>query len=150
MNAPALKRGRLNADDHSEIERLCASMKKPTPSKVARRMNRHVDTIRWYMLTHGLITRKPGRAPRPYKRNGRMIYPYAPEHDARITELRATNLTVKAIAETITREFGIARDGHSVSVRLVQLSAAPDEGEDQKEYCNDADHSRTEPIDYRR
>ena len=119
------KRGRMTDADKAEIERLAAGMKKPTPGKIARAINRHPATVNWYMLTRGLITRKPGRAAGAYTRNGKTVHPYAAEHDKRIEELRAEGRPFREIGEIITREFGIARNAHSVQVRIVQLSAAP-------------------------
>jgi hypothetical protein len=115
----------MSADEKAEIERLAAAMKKPTAGKIAAKINRHPATVHWYMLTRGLVTRKPGRASRPYVRNGKTIYPYLPEHDARIESLRAGGNVFREIAEIVTEEFGIERDAHSVQVRIVQLSAAP-------------------------
>lgn len=122
---PPVKRGRISPEEKIEIERVIGSMKKPTAGKVARRVNRHPATINWYMLTKGHIEREPGRAPGPYVRAGKIIYPYAPEHDAFIQELRRAGLSKKIIAARLTAEFGIARSHHSVDVRLVQLAAAP-------------------------
>lgn len=118
-------RGRMTDADKAEIECLAAKMKKPTAGKIAAAINRHPATVRWYMLTRGLITRKPAHASRPYVRNGKTIHPYSPEQDARIETLRAEGKVFREIGEIITSEFGIERDAHSVQVRIVQLSAAP-------------------------
>lgn len=122
---PTVLRGRMSDADRAEIERLASTMLKPTPGKIARKINRHVATVNWYMLTHGLIERKIGRAPRSYTRSGRTIHPYQPEHDARIEQLRADGKTHREIAEIITAEFDIKRTAHSVQVRMVQLAADP-------------------------
>lgn len=119
------KRGKMCAEDKAEIERLAATMKKPTPGKIAAMVDRHPATVNWYMLTRGLITRKPGRAPHAYVRNGKTIHPYTDEHDARIEALRVEGKVYREIGEIVTREFGIERNAHSVQVRIVQLSAAP-------------------------
>ncbi len=119
------KRGKMTAEEKAEIERLAVTMARPTPCRIAAKLNRHPATVNWYMLRHGLITRVPGRASRPYMRNGRTIHPYAPEHDARIEALRAEGKVFREIGEIITAEFGIERDAHSVQVRITQLSAAP-------------------------
>lgn len=120
------KRGLMSAEEKREIERLAAAMRNPTPGKIARKMNRHPATVNWYMLTHGLIERKPGRASRQYQRNGKTIYPYSEEHDAAIETHRITGKTYQEIAEAITAQFGIHRSAHSVQVRMVQLAATPE------------------------
>lgn len=121
-----IKRGRMSIEEKKNVETVINSMRQPTPGKVARRVNRHPATINWYMLTHGHIERKCGHAPRPYCRNGKMIYPYTAEQDARIEQLRTEGKSFREIAETLTIEFGIERSAHSIQVRLVQLTVAPD------------------------
>jgi hypothetical protein len=120
-------RGRMTDADRAEIERLAQTMTKPTSGKIARKINRHVATVNSYMFRHGLIERKVGRAPRAYQRNGITVHPYAEEHDAFIEDLSARGLKYREIAELVTAEFGIARNVHSVRIRLIQLAAAPDE-----------------------
>jgi hypothetical protein len=60
---------------------------------------------------------------------GQTIRPYAPEHDSKLLELREAhpNLPRRAIAEILTEAFGIERNAHGVHVRLILLTAAPDE-----------------------
>lgn len=120
------KRGPMTDFERAEIERLASEMKKPTPGKIAEKLNRLPSTVNWYMLSHSLIERKVGRAPRPYVRNGKTIYPYAEEHDAMIESLRAQGKVFREIGEALTAKFGIERDSHSVQVRLVQLTASPE------------------------
>jgi hypothetical protein len=120
-------RGKMPPEVHAEIERLATTMAKPTPGKIARAINRHPATVKWYMLTHGLIDHAPGRLAQAYNRNGRTVYPYTEEHDRRLLELRTAGKVFREIGETLTAEFGIERDAHSVQVRNVLLSAAPDE-----------------------
>ncbi|WP_420133980.1 hypothetical protein [Rhodopseudomonas sp.] len=123
-NLPDIKRGRMTTADKAEIERLAAKMAKPTPGKIAAKINRHPATVNWFMLTPGLIEQKVGRAPRVYERNGKKIYPYAPEHDALLERLRCEGKSHREIAEVVTAKFGIHRTGHSVQVRIIQLSAS--------------------------
>lgn len=120
-------RGKMTDADRAEIERLAATMKKPTPGKIARAINRHPATVNWFMLTRGLIERKVGRAARPYQRNGVTVHPYSEAHDVFIEAHRSLGKTYREVAELVTAEFGIARNLHSVQVRLVQLAAAPDD-----------------------
>jgi hypothetical protein len=124
---PNVLRGRMSAEEKVELERVIGSMKKPTPGKVARAMNRHPATVAWFMLTRGYIERKPGYALKPYMRNGKTVHPYSPEHDDFILELRNRGISKRTIGEQLTEKFGIYRSQHSVDVRLVQLAAAPDE-----------------------
>jgi len=120
-------RGKMTDTDRAEIERLAATMTKPTSGKIARRINRHVATVNSYMFNHGLIERKVGRAPRTYQRNGITVHPYAEAHDAFIEGLRSEGMNFREIAEAVTAEFGIWRNCHSVRIRLIQLAAAPDD-----------------------
>lgn len=122
---PDIKRGKMTDEDKIKIEHLALTMKNPTPGKIARAINRHPATVNWHMLTRGLIERVPGRAPHSYTRNGKTIYPYAPEHDTFIEDLRTQGKVFREIGELVTAKFGIERDAHSVQVRIVQLSAAP-------------------------
>jgi hypothetical protein len=124
---PNIVRGRMTPADKAEIERLATTMKKPTPSKIAAKIKRHPSTVNHFMLTRGLIERVPGRAPRIYERNGITVHPYSKEHDAFIENSRSQGKKPREIAELVTKEFGIARNGHSVRIRLIQLAAAPDE-----------------------
>lgn len=125
MKHPNVIRGRMSAEEKQRIEDLAARMRKPNPRLIAARINRHPATVNWYMLTHGLIDRKPGRAPKPYSRGGKMIYPYSECEDARIEQLRQQGRVYREIGEILTREFGVERDAHSVQVRAMQLAAAP-------------------------
>jgi hypothetical protein len=128
LRHPNLIRGKMSVAECAEIERLASVMRKPTPGKIARAINRHPATVKWYMLTHGLIEQKPARCPRIYFRGGRAIHPYSEEHDRRLLELRSTHpdAPLRVIGELITAEFGIERNSHSVAVRLTLLAAAPD------------------------
>ena len=119
--------------EKAEIDRLAETLRNPSPGRIALRLNRHSSTVTWYMLTRGLLQRAPRRASGPYERRGKMVYPYSPEQDARLTELlsapadyRSAHARYIAVAAQMTEEFGILRDHHSVKVRAVQLAAAPD------------------------
>lgn len=122
-----IKRGRMSPEEKKELERVICSMKKPTPGKVAVKVNRHPATVNWYMLTHGHITRKPGRAPGPYQRYGKTVYPWSEEHDEFILDLRTQGVNKQEIGRRVTAKFGIERNHHQVDVRLRLLAAAPDE-----------------------
>lgn len=127
-------RGRLTDAEKARIDELALAADKPNPNRIARRLNRHVATVTWYMLTRGLIERTPRYGGAPYRCGGRMVYPYSPEQDARLLELlaapgefRSNTARLDFVAATLTTEFGFPRTAHSVQVRAVQLAAAPDE-----------------------
>lgn len=124
---PNIIRGKMPPEAHAEIERLATTMAKPTPGKIARAINRHPATVKWYMLTHGLIDQKPGRLAKAYNRNGQTVHPYTEAHDRRLLELRTAGKVFREIGETLTAGFGIERDAHSVQVRNVLLSVGPDD-----------------------
>lgn len=116
--------GRMSDAERAEIEHLCATLENPSPPIIARKLGRNVGTINWYMLTHGLVERKlEYRNAAPYKRKGKTVYPYAPEHDGRIQALRIDGKNARMIAEIVTKEFGIERTTHGVHVRLTMLGA---------------------------
>lgn len=120
-----MKTGRLSDAEKKRIDELAATMKKPTPGKIARAIGRKPATVNWYMLNAGLIERKIGRAAKPYYRKGKWVFPYAAEHD-RFLIANRPNLSLPQLAAAITERFGIARNHHSVHVRLVQLACDPD------------------------
>lgn len=115
----------MSQAERDKIEELAASMKKPTPGKIARQLQRHPATVNWYMLRNGLIERPVGHALKPYMRNGVMVHPYTKEHDARLIELRKGGKTYREIGEILTAEFSIERDAHSTQVRMTQLACDP-------------------------
>jgi len=122
-----IKRGRMTVEEHAEIDRLADELQNPTPGRIARRLNRNVSTIKWYMLTHGLIDDPVRYGPPSYTtKSGKIVNPYKQEHDARITELRTQGLKYREIAEIVTREFGVPRNAHSVQVRITMLAAYRD------------------------
>ncbi|QOZ25341.1 hypothetical protein [Bradyrhizobium sp. CCBAU 51753] len=126
-----MRKGRVLTDEIREkIEQLFASMQKPTAAKIARRLSLKENTVYWYALCNGLLSKKPpsyGR--KPYQRNGITINPYTPEHDAMLTEMRIAGHGFTAIAEALTERFGIPRNPHSVHNRSIMLAATADESE---------------------
>lgn len=122
--SPTIKRGPMTDAERAELERLATTLKKPTPSAISRRLNRHIGTVTWYMITHGLIERTVQYGlTEPYERNGQKIYPYCAAQDARLLELRLAGKSTGQIAEIVTSEFGVPRREHSVRVRLTMLAA---------------------------
>lgn len=126
----AWKRGRMTDDERAEIERLAEALRKPTPGAIARRLNRHPATIKWYMLRHGLLTLTPRTIPRAYTtRAGITRYPWSPEQDARLTELLREGKNYRQAGEVLTAEFGVPRNTHNCQVRAVMLAATEPEPE---------------------
>jgi IS30 family transposase len=120
-----IKRGRMSPDEKAEIERLALALKKPTPSVIARRINRHPATVAWFMITRGLIERKVRYAPAKVGRrpDGTAINRYTSEQDGRLVALRREGKSHRQIAEIVTQEFGVPRNLHSVQVRIIMLAA---------------------------
>jgi hypothetical protein len=112
---------KLTQGDKAEIHRLSETMKKPTASKVARKLGLGRGSVSWYMMTHGLLEVPLRGCTRPNH--------CLPAHDARIQQLRVEGLNNSAIGRVITKEFGIPRDGHSVRYRLARLAIVPDEAD---------------------
>lgn len=48
---------KLTNDDKAEIHRLVDTMRDPSVSKIARKINRGYGSVVWYMMTHGLLER---------------------------------------------------------------------------------------------
>ena len=112
------KRGRLSAEERSEIERLAMLGLKPGP--IAQRLDRHPATINFAMHCMGL--RAPASRTFSYVRNGRPVVSWSAADDARIQALRAAGMTTTKVAEIISTESGISRSGPTVRVRLMMLA----------------------------
>lgn len=124
MRLEGIKRGRMSQDEKAQIDRLAETLKKPAPSAIARRLNRHPATVAWYMICNGLIERRIryGKAA-THRRSGHVINPYAPDHDRRLVGLRRQQKSFPEIAEILTAEFGIPRTAHSAHTRMTMLAA---------------------------
>lgn len=124
MPTDGLIRGRMTAQEKAQIDQLAGSMRRPTPSAIARRLKRHPSTVNWYMITRGLVERRVcyGRR-RAGVRRGHTLNPYTAEHDRRLVELRRSGAKFRTIAEVLTREFGLPRNQHSVRIRAIMLAA---------------------------
>ena len=124
MNARPDNRRGLSDADRAAIERYCSTMTKPKPGKIAQKIGRDVGTVAWFMITNGLIDRqiKYG-GPASYIQGGKVVFRYTEEQDKRIVALRREGKNPRQIAELVTSEFGIARTGHSIDVRLKMLAA---------------------------
>lgn len=116
----ATKSGRLSDAEKAEIERLAVTLEHPTPSNIARRMQRAPDTVKWYMMRNGLLAYRPANRK---GQAGRGNF-WTAEEDAVAERLRASGKTLRAIGEELTRRFGKRRAASSVQVRLVMLSCS--------------------------
>lgn len=120
----------LTPEVRAKIEDLVGTMTKPTAGKIARKLGLKTGTVYWFMLCNGLVDKRPAQyRTKPYQRNGLMINPYAPEHDAVLLEMRVAGATFGAIATALTVKFGIPRNAHSVHNRCIMLAATRDESE---------------------
>lgn len=126
-----IKRGRMTAEEKSEIERLALTLKNPKAGPIALRLNRHPATVKWYMLRHALLTQPRRTIPRPYTTAaGVTRYPWTLEQDQRLDELLIAGKNYRQAGEILTAEFGVPRNTHNCQVRAVML-AAVDDGDQQ-------------------
>ena len=131
-----VKRGRLSAEEKAAIIRLADSMQTPTPGKIARRLNRHVSTVNWYMIRHGLLERPiKYRAETYTRRDGVIVRPFTAIEDQRLLSLRRDGKVPAEIAAILVDQFGYRRTPHSVQVRLVLLAAYSDGPEGEASSC---------------
>lgn len=127
MTSIGIKHGPLSAEELAQIEHLASTMRKPTSTKIAWKLNRSASTIGWHLLTNGLVARNISY-PRvhPYRRGDRMIYPFSRGQDRRIVELRSDGKSPTEIAAIVSREFNVPRKAHSIDVRLRMLAGYED------------------------
>jgi hypothetical protein len=119
INHP-VRPGGLSKRDHEYIFALAEQGWKA--HRIARAIEKHPATVQWFMYRSGL--RAPAyRGTDPYFRNGRMIVPFTPEHDAFIEALRVQGYGLSKIAEMATKRFGHERSPHTINCRLVMLAA---------------------------
>jgi IS30 family transposase len=112
--------------EKAQIEHLSLTMAKPTPAKIAHRLNRHPATVNWHMISHGLVERPVRYGKKSFRRrDGIEVNSYTPPQDKRLMELRTRGTSFPVIAATLTAEFGIQRNEHSVRIRCIMLAAAP-------------------------
>lgn len=126
---PDVIRGRLTDAEKERIEALVFEHgdNPPRLRDIAKKLNRHPATVTWFMLTNGLLTRKPRTIAAPYVgRDGITRYPWSDEQDAVLLELRTAGLKPVEIAPRLAQRFGIPRNEHSCRVRLVMLAATED------------------------
>jgi IS30 family transposase len=125
----SIKRGRMSDGEIETMRHIVAGMRKPTPGKVARLLNRHPATIQWQMMLAGLWQRERRYGPNPsYQRGGRTIFHFDVAEDRRLEELRVAGHSIAAIARQLNAEFDRKRSAHSVDVRLKMLAAYEEAG----------------------
>ncbi len=122
----AVKPGGLSEADHAQIFALADQGLKCGP--IARRLEKHPATVRWFMYRNGLVqpSTRPGAMPtdRP---NSAGRKGYTPAEDAFITGLRVEGVELGEIARRATDQFGHPRSRHGVEVRLTMLAARDDD-----------------------
>ena len=126
-----MRQGRvLTSAVRGQIEHLVETMQKPTAGKIARRLGLKHGTVYWFMLSRGLLEKKPpSYRQTAYVRNGVTVNPYSPEQDSFILSMCAHGATYDAIARAAIARFGIPRTAHSIHNRIVMLEAVDDEAE---------------------
>jgi IS30 family transposase len=117
--------GGLSEADREQIFALADKGMKCGP--IARRIEKHPATVRWFMYRNGLaqpVRRKsiPTAHPDARGRKG-----YSPEEDAALLEMRSAGIDLRVIAERMTERFGHRRTRHGVEVRLIMLAASDDD-----------------------
>ncbi len=125
----AILPGGLSEADHDKIFALAEKGVKP--SSIARRIQKHPATVRWFMYRNGLASPRPASNNAPADRSdarGRKVY--SAQEDAFIWRLRVAGTELAEIARRTTERFGHPRTRHSVEVRLVMLSARETPPED--------------------
>jgi hypothetical protein len=122
---PNIIRGRMTTEEKAEITRLATVLKKPMPGPIARRLNRHPATVKWYMLRQGLFVPPRRSIHRPYStKTGVTRHPWTLAQDARLEELLIEGKNYRQAAEVITTQFNVPRNTHSCQVRAVMLAAS--------------------------
>jgi hypothetical protein len=112
--------GGLAADDHQQIFELAE--RGWTPSRIARRLQKHPATVYWFMLTKALVAPKRQNH-KSYQRGGRTVRPFSPDEDVFITALRVQEFSFQSIADAVNKRFATERSAHGIHVRLVMLAA---------------------------
>ena len=120
-----VKPGGLSEADRARIFELAERGLKPGP--IARRIEKHPATVRWFMYRNGLAQPTRQRNAMPKDRpNSAGRKGYTAEEDAFILGLRCQGVDLRVIAERATERFGHKRTRHGVEVRLVMLAACED------------------------
>ena len=122
----AILPGGLSEADRERIFDLADRGMKCGP--IARRIQKHPCTVRWFMYRNGLVQPTSGRSSMPTDRpNARGAKGYTPVEDAYLLALRTDGLGPTEIARRMTERFGHRRTLHGVMVRLTMLAAREDE-----------------------
>lgn len=121
--------GGLSEADREQIFALAEKGLKSGP--IARWLEKHPATVRWFMYRHGLVQPILGRQSMPSDRpNAAGRKGYTAEEDAHLLALRVEGLGPTVIARRMTARFGHPRSMHGVSVRLTMLAAREDDAEE--------------------
>lgn len=111
----------MTASDHLRIEELAA--KQFSCGRIAKLINRHPSTVKWFMYCNGLSAPKKLEQPKMYVRGGVRVHRFTDEEDTFIEALRIQSFTPKEIAKHAAARFGTERKHHSIRCRLKMLAA---------------------------
>lgn len=120
-----VKPGGLSDEDRSRIFALAEKGMKCGP--IARKLEKHPATVRWFMYRHGLAQPTRRHAMPVDRPNARGRKGYGPEEDRFLLDLREAGVDLREIAERITARFGHKRSRHGVEVRLTMLATVEDD-----------------------
>jgi hypothetical protein len=107
--------------DRQRIEELAA--KKFSCGRIAKLINRHPSTVKWFMYCNGLSAPRKLEQPKMYVRGGVRVHRFTDEEDTFIEALRVQHFTPAEIAAAAAARFGTERKHHSIRCRLKMLAA---------------------------
>ena len=127
MGGPSydVKPGGLTDADREQIFALAERGLRCGP--IARRLEKHPATVRWFMYRNGLVQPLRRHAMPVDRPNASGRKGYTAEEDAFLLELREADVDLRVIAQRMTERFGHPRSRHGVEVRLTMLAAREDE-----------------------
>jgi IS30 family transposase len=111
----------VTASDRLRIEDLAA--KGFSCGRIAKLINRHTSTVKWFMYCNGLSAPKKLELPKMYVRRGVRVHRFTDEEDVFIEALRIQSFTPEEIAKHAAARFGTERKHHSIRCRLKMLAA---------------------------
>lgn len=111
----------MTASDHRRIEELAA--KQFSCGRIAKLINHHPSTVKWYMYCNGLSAPAKLEQPKMYVRGGIRVHRFTDEEDVFIEALRVQGFKPEEIALHASARFGTERKHHSIRCRLKMLAA---------------------------
>lgn len=111
----------MTDSDRLRIEELAA--KNFSCGRIAKLINRHPSTVKWFMYCNGLSAPKKLEQPKMYVRKGIRVHRFTDHEDVFIEALRIQAFTPVEIAAAAAARFGTERKHHSIRCRLKMLAA---------------------------